>query len=119
MATWDLSGTRHHVFICNGGSCMKHGGEEVTQTIRKAIAEKNADSLIHTTRTRCNGRCEDACVVIAYPQGIWYRGVTPEACPDIIAQLLYEEEARSPQVSYTYSTEGFVLSGEAATGVKK
>ncbi|CEH28453.1 Uncharacterized protein BN1090_A2_00874 [Aneurinibacillus migulanus] len=98
---------------------MKRGGEEVTQAVRKAIAEKNADSLIHTTRTRCNGRCEDACVVIAYPQGIWYRGVTPEACPDIIAQLLYEEEARSPQVSYTYSTEGFVPSEEAVTGVKK
>lgn len=78
MATWDLSQTSHHVLICNGGSCMRMQGEEVTQAIRDEITLLGADDQIHTTRTRCNGRCEDACVVIVYPEGIWYRDMTPE-----------------------------------------
>ncbi|MED4979555.1 (2Fe-2S) ferredoxin domain-containing protein, partial [Geobacillus stearothermophilus] len=26
MATWDLRGMKHHVLICNGGTCLRHGG---------------------------------------------------------------------------------------------
>ncbi|EKS54245.1 2Fe-2S ferredoxin, partial [Citrobacter freundii ATCC 8090 = MTCC 1658 = NBRC 12681] len=57
---------------------MRSGGEEVTVAIREAIAEAGLDDYVHTSRTRCNGRCEDACVVIVYPEGIWYQNVTPE-----------------------------------------
>ena len=31
------------LFICNGGSCMKNGAEEVTQAIRKSISDFNLD----------------------------------------------------------------------------
>lgn len=32
MATCNLSGTIHHVLICNGGSCMRKRGEEIART---------------------------------------------------------------------------------------
>ncbi|MDQ0999744.1 G3E family GTPase [Neobacillus niacini] len=71
MATWDLSNTKNHVFICNGSSCDRAGAEELPQAIRKEISKRELDDSIHTTRTRCNGRCHDKCVVITYPTGIW------------------------------------------------
>ncbi len=45
---------------------------------------------IHTTRTRCNGRCKDACVVIAYPQGNWYRVPTTEHARALVQDLHHE-----------------------------
>ncbi len=55
MAIFELEPMKHHVLICNGGTCMRHEGEEVTQAIRDEIREQNAEAYIHTTRTRCNG----------------------------------------------------------------
>lgn len=118
MATWNLSDTEHHVLICNGGSCMRRQGEEVTQAIREELAIQGADAQIHTTRTLCNGRCEDACVVIAYPEGIWYRGVTPELGRQIVKQHLLEGNPLPGQISYTYQN-GFVRNGQATEGVSK
>jgi (2Fe-2S) ferredoxin len=72
MTTWNLSGlsgTRHH----NG-----------------------ADGIIHTTRTRCQGRCEDACVVTVYPEGSWFKSVTPELARRIVSvHLLRRDDARA------------------------
>ncbi|WP_394236659.1 ferredoxin [Niallia oryzisoli] len=87
MTTWNLEGTRTHLFICNGSSCMRKGGEEVTLAVRDEIARLDLDRQIHTTRTRCNGRCQDACVVIAYPEGNWYRVDSPEIGRQIVRDL--------------------------------
>lgn len=84
MTTWNLEGTKSHLLLCNGSSCMKKGGEEVTQAVRDEIRLLGLDEEIHTTRTRCNGRCKDACVVIAYPEGTWYRVDSPEIGRQIV-----------------------------------
>lgn len=81
MATWDLSNMKHHIFICNGSSCNRAGAEELTQVIRQEISDRELDDFIHTTRTRCNGRCQDKCVAIHYPRGTWYRDLKPEDVP--------------------------------------
>ncbi|WCN38815.1 (2Fe-2S) ferredoxin domain-containing protein [Aneurinibacillus uraniidurans] len=118
MATWDLTGTQHHLLICNGGSCMRAGGEDVTQAIRNEIAAHHADALIHTTRTRCNGRCEDACVVISYPAGRWYKDMTPEAGRALVRDHLGDVSTDlHNQTVYTYVDKcGFVPAEGAAVG---
>jgi (2Fe-2S) ferredoxin len=87
MTTWNLEGTRSHLLLCNGSSCMKKGGEEVTHAVRDEISRLELDQQIHTTRTQCNGRCQDACVVIAYPEGIWYRVDSPEIGRQIVRDI--------------------------------
>lgn len=77
MFSWDLSKTNHHILICNGNSCLKEQGEEVTAAIREAITSRGLDEKIHTSKTYCDGRCDDACVVISYPAGTWYQKITP------------------------------------------
>jgi (2Fe-2S) ferredoxin len=118
MATWNLAGTKHHLLICNGGSCMREGGEEVTQAIRDEIARSDVDSLIHTTRTRCNGRCDDACIVILYPQGIWYREMTPETGRRMVNELLGDVVPLANQIVYAYK-DGLVPNGSVRTGIEK
>ncbi|MBG9454964.1 cobalamin biosynthesis protein [Lysinibacillus sphaericus] len=90
MTTWNLEGMKTHLFICNGSSCMKKDAEDITQAIRDEIQVLELDKEIHTTRTRCNGRCKDACVVIAYPQGNWYRVPTTEHAKALVHDLNHE-----------------------------
>jgi len=66
---------------------MRKGGEEVTLAVRDEISLLGLDQQIHTTRTRCNGRCQDACVVIAYPEGTWYRVDSPEIGRQIVRDM--------------------------------
>ncbi|MCI3927089.1 (2Fe-2S) ferredoxin domain-containing protein [Paenibacillus sp. TRM 82003] len=103
----DLSATQHHILICNGGSCMHRGAEEVTLQLRDEIARLRLDASIHTSRTRCNGRCGDACVVIVYPEGTWYRDVTPDVGRAIVGSLR-RGESHAPAISYQYNGETFV-----------
>ncbi|MFX3623844.1 MAG: ferredoxin [Ectobacillus sp.] len=121
MTTWNLRGTRHHVFICNGSSCMRKGGEEATQAIRNEIANLDLDTMVHTTRTRCNGRCKDAPVVIVYPEGTWYKEVTPEVGSKIVQQHLARGHVLEDYIIYTYDQDGFVApkQTECIVGVSK
>lgn len=95
---------------------MLRNAEEVTQAIRNEITLHNADSLIHTTRTLCNGRCNDACTVVLYPQGIWYRNLTPALGRELVHRLLDEKHPPFEQISYTYQHQQFVATGCAAVG---
>ncbi|MDR7313848.1 ferredoxin [Brevibacillus nitrificans] len=118
MATWNLSQTKHHVLLCNGSSCNRKGGEEVTVAIREAIAEAGLDDHVHTTRTRCNGRCEDAPVMIVYPEGIWYKQITPEIAPSLVEQHFVKGEPVASLVSHRFE-DGFVRVGDAPQGILK
>jgi (2Fe-2S) ferredoxin len=66
---------------------MRNEGEEVTQAVRDEIAKQQAGGFIHTTRTKCNGRCDDGCVTIVYPQGDWYGKMTPESGRELVQAL--------------------------------
>lgn len=119
MATWDLSQTTHHVLICNGGSCMRKGGEEVTVALRESISKAGLDDVVHTTRTRCNGRCEDACVVIVYPEGIWYENVTPEDADLLVEQHLRNGEPVESLMTHRFMPGGFERTESARRGILK
>ncbi|WP_010275262.1 (2Fe-2S) ferredoxin domain-containing protein [Paenibacillus senegalensis] len=117
MTTWNLQETSCHLLICNGGSCMMRQAEEVTQAIRDEIALLGADKRIHTTRTRCNGRCADACVVIAYPDGIWYKDISPESGRKIVRKHLVGKRL-DEQIAYTFDHH-FIASGRSVAGKEK
>ncbi|MER2113284.1 MAG: CbiX/SirB N-terminal domain-containing protein [Solibacillus isronensis] len=92
MTTWNLNQMQRHLLICNGATCMGAGAEEVTKQIRDEIRKNRLDERIHTSRTRCNGRCKDKCVVIDYPKGTWY-SVQNEETSRAIVQDTAEESS--------------------------
>ncbi|WP_153723071.1 CbiX/SirB N-terminal domain-containing protein [Sporosarcina cascadiensis] len=91
MTTWNLTQMQRHLLICNGDTCMGAGAEEVTQQIRDEIRTNRLDEHIHTSRTRCNGRCKDKCVVIDYPKGTWYSVQEEETSRAIVQETVKEE----------------------------
>lgn len=119
MTTWNLSGMKSHLFICNGSSCMRKGAENITLAIRDEIAELGMDEQIHTTRTRCNGRCKDACIVIAYPQGSWYKASSVEIGREIVRDCI--EQQNIQHTIYRTINGNMMLNSEVAstTGIDK
>ncbi|WP_209123742.1 ferredoxin [Alkalihalobacillus sp. BA299] len=115
MATWDLSETKHHLLICNGSSCNKAGAEELTQAVRKEISDRELDDIIHTTRTKCNGRCQDKCVLIAYPKGVWYKDLNPEDAPQLIESLMMNAEFNN-KISHCFDGDGFKRQADVPVG---
>jgi len=118
MTTWNLTGTQHHILICNGDTCSINGGDDVTLAVRQAIKLHGADPLIHTTRTCCNGRCDDASVLIVYPKGTWYRNVTPEIGKAIVESHLFEGPPLAQHISYTFD-HGLTPEAHSEGGVPK
>lgn len=118
MSTWDLGQTKAHILICNGGSCLRKQGEEVTVAIRRVLQENLLDDFIHTTRTRCNGRCEDAPTVIVYPEGTWYQHVLPSDADALVNAIIKGEQLKG-KVSHTFCDSGFERSNDAPVGIMK
>jgi (2Fe-2S) ferredoxin len=100
MTTWNLSGTRRLVLLCNGDTCSDRGSDAVTVALRRALAERGLDPDVHTARTRCLGRCDDGCTVVIQPDNIWYREITPALAERIVEEHLVDERPLEAQVSF-------------------
>jgi len=74
----DLAVVQHTFFFCDGGSCQKAGSEEVIRNARAYIKNNMLWDEMHTIKTRCNGRCEDATTCIVLNGNYWYKELTPQ-----------------------------------------
>lgn len=75
MAVKDLLIVKKCLFICNGGSCLRKDADDVTLELRRLIKENGLDDEVHTVRTRCIGRCDDANVIMVSPDNIWFKNI--------------------------------------------
>jgi (2Fe-2S) ferredoxin len=105
MAIKDLTLIKKHLFLCNGGSCKLLGAEESSVAIRKAIADSGLLDEIHTTKTLCNGRCKDGPIVIAQPDGLWFKKITKDDAASFINKFLVIKAIPHEKLLYQYGQE--------------
>ena len=102
MAIKDLTTVKTHLFLCNGGSCKLKGAEESSAAIRQEITDNNLGEQVHTTKTLCNGRCKDGPVVIAQPDGIWFKEITTDYAPNFVRTYLVAGQVPDEHYLYSY-----------------
>jgi (2Fe-2S) ferredoxin len=88
MSTYDLDGVRHVVFVCTGSSCRDAGAADVLAELKAARKELDLKASVHLVRSRCMGRCDDACNVVVTPGTCWYGEVTPKTARRIAREHL-------------------------------
>jgi (2Fe-2S) ferredoxin len=83
---------RRHVLVCTGGFCSadRRGRELYTQLA--SLLEREGllfgPTRVKRGETPCLGVCAGGPIVVVYPEGIWYAGVTRELLERIVVQHL-------------------------------
>ncbi len=73
-----------HVLVCGNVDCAARGSIALIAELRRALRRAGREREIRITRTSCMGRCGEGPTVAVYPDGIWYRGVTPADAHELV-----------------------------------
>ena len=81
---------RYHVFVCTQEkpegvqSCSSCGSQQVLGSLYQQLHAQGMGDEVQVTTSGCLGLCDDAPLMIAYPEGTWYRKVKPADVQEIV-----------------------------------
>ncbi|MFZ2445124.1 MAG: (2Fe-2S) ferredoxin domain-containing protein [Syntrophobacteraceae bacterium] len=92
----------YHILVCASfrgleakGKCIKKDSLQLINYLEQELVDRDINAVVSSTG--CLKLCEEGPVMVVWPQGHWYRGVTGE---DVVDDILDALEAGKPAESY-------------------
>lgn len=88
----ELEPYSRHILVCTGGFCSPNrGGRELYALLPGLLERENllfGPNRVKRGETPCLGVCAGGPIVVVYPDGIWYSGVTAALLDRIVTEHL-------------------------------
>ena len=89
-----VGGYHQHVFLCTGPNCCTtEQGTAAWEVLKQQIKERGLGtgaSACYRTKVGCLRVCAHGPILVVYPEGTWYHGMTAERIPLFVQQHLVE-----------------------------
>lgn len=79
---------RANILICAGTSCVAFGSLKVRDALVAEIESRGLQDEVKVETTGCNGFCAVGPLMIVYPEGVFYKQLTPEDVPYFVEEHL-------------------------------
>ena len=85
-----------HVFLCIGEECCtKKEGEEAWDALKKELKDKNLSlstgpNACYRTKVQCLRVCKGGPILVVYPEGTYYFGMTADRIPEFVQKHLID-----------------------------
>ena len=87
-----------HVFLCVGGACCDpRVGEEAWEALKAELKARGLTpgteaNAVYRTKVGCLRVCQDGPIVLVYPEGTYYAGMTADRIPEFVQRHLIENQ---------------------------
>ena len=102
---------RRHVLVCTGGFCSPdQRGRELYAHLARLLEREGllfGPDRVKRGETPCLGVCAGGPIVVVYPEGIWYAGVTPALLERIVVEHLRDGRAVEEAVFHRHDPNCF------------